>query len=78
MGIIVKLIKIIFLLFNNKLNMDFINLEKNLKSKFLNKNIGIAAAQNVGIELAFKSKASRIIFFDQDSNPEPNMISGAL
>jgi len=24
---------------NNKLNMDFINLEKNLKSKFLNKNI---------------------------------------
>lgn len=55
-----------------------ISFSKHVTLIFLNKNIGIAAAQNIGIKSAFKSKASRIVFFDQDSNPDLGMISNML
>lgn len=41
----------------------------------LHSNLGIAAAQNVGIELARQAKAAFVILFDQDSEPAPDMIS---
>jgi rhamnosyltransferase len=37
-------------------------------------NLGIAAAQNVGIKLASQSGADFVILFDQDSEPAPDMI----
>lgn len=40
----------------------------------IGKNIGIAAAQNIGIRKAKEQSAEKIIFFDQDSNPAPEMI----
>jgi len=41
----------------------------------LNSNLGIAAAQNVGIELARQAEAAFVILFDQDSEPAPDMVS---
>ena len=38
-------------------------------------NRGIAAAQNIGIELAIKRDASYVILFDQDSLPGTDMIA---
>jgi rhamnosyltransferase len=40
----------------------------------LGENRGIAAAQNVGIELAIRYGFGHIILFDQDSAPSPGMI----
>ena len=40
----------------------------------LNSNLGIAAAQNVGISWAKACKADYIVFFDQDSRPSPDMV----
>lgn len=36
----------------------------------IGKNIGIGAAQNIGIQLAKKLGAKYVVFFDQDSTPE--------
>lgn len=41
---------------------------------FLKSNLGIAAAQNTGINWAKKQNASDIILFDQDSNPAQNLV----
>ncbi|PUA20526.1 glycosyltransferase family 2 protein [Glaciimonas sp. PCH181] len=37
-------------------------------------NLGLAVAQNQGIEWAKNNKASHILILDQDSEPEPNMV----
>lgn len=44
----------------------------------LRENFGLAYAQNVGIEHARSANATHIAIFDQDSLPEPNMISHLL
>ncbi|MHC1728003.1 MAG: glycosyltransferase [Syntrophobacteraceae bacterium] len=43
-----------------------------------NKNMGVARAQNRGIEFAREQKAQFVLLMDQDSIPEPGMVSGAL
>lgn len=40
----------------------------------LKKNLGIAAAQNAGIEIAKKIGCSHVVFFDQDSAPPEGFI----
>jgi rhamnosyltransferase len=44
----------------------------------LHSNLGIAAAQNIGIGLARKAGANFVILFDQDSEPAPNMVQKLL
>lgn len=44
----------------------------------LGDNMGIAKAQNVGIELAIESGCDHIILFDQDSEASPNMVQTLL
>ncbi len=41
----------------------------------LDSNLGIAAAQNVGIALARQAGTAFVILFDQDSEPAPDMVS---
>jgi rhamnosyltransferase len=41
----------------------------------LGDNLGIAAAQNIGIKLAIQEEFEHVILFDQDSAPAPGMIS---
>jgi rhamnosyltransferase len=41
-------------------------------------NLGVAAAQNVGIELAREAGAHFVILFDQDSGPAPDMVQKLL
>ena len=52
--------------FSNFLNIQLIS---------LNKNLGIAEAQNIGIRLAIEKKAEIIVFFDQDSEIEKDFIN---
>lgn len=44
----------------------------------LHSNRGIAAAQNIGIDLARKAGAAFVILFDQDSEPAPDMVQKLL
>lgn len=44
----------------------------------LENNMGLAAAQNIGIERARKAGASHVLFLDQDSIPEPGMVARML
>lgn len=44
----------------------------------LGDNFGIAYAQNIGIEIAFKNNAEYILFLDQDSIPDHDMVSKLL
>lgn len=37
-------------------------------------NLGIAAAQNIGMQKAFENSADAVVLFDQDSNPPPDMV----
>jgi len=46
--------------------------------KALGENIGIAAAQNIGIHQALDEGASHIILFDQDSAPAAGMVQALL
>lgn len=46
----------------------------NLECIQLGKNLGIAAAQNHGIERAKLLGASYVVLFDQDSNPDPSLL----
>jgi|TARA_B110000977_G_scaffold142816_1_gene181355 rhamnosyltransferase len=41
----------------------------------LETNIGIGAAQNIGLDLAFELGAKEVILFDQDSTPPANLVS---
>ena len=53
-------------------------LSKNISIHLLKKNIGLAAAQNFGIKLAFKANPDYIVFFDQDSKPSMYMIDNLI
>ena len=44
----------------------------------LHSNMGVAAAQNLGIELARKAGGDFVILFDQDSAPAPDMVPKLL
>lgn len=44
----------------------------------LKQNFGIAAAQNIAIDIAKKRDITHVIFFDQDSLPDKDMISALL
>lgn len=44
----------------------------------LGDNIGVAAAQNKGIDWAMRHDMTYVILFDQDSIPEPDMVSQLL
>ncbi|OAT31375.1 dTDP-rhamnosyl transferase [Buttiauxella brennerae ATCC 51605] len=48
------------------------------KYKCLHKNVGIAKAQNIGIEECLSRKYKYVIFFDQDSSINPTFISTLL
>lgn len=58
---------------NNSNNTNFENFDS-VKVISLNKNMGIAYAQNKGIEYAMAQNAEYIVFFDQDSNIDHEMI----
>lgn len=44
----------------------------------LDHNLGLAAAQNIGIKESFNLNATHIVLFDQDSLIDPGFISGLL
>ncbi|WP_237140633.1 glycosyltransferase family 2 protein [Pseudomonas oryzihabitans] len=44
----------------------------------LNENLGLAAAQNAGIEIALEEGADAIIFFDQDSVVTRGVVAGLI
>lgn len=50
----------------------------NIKWILLGENRGIAAAQNIGIEWARNHEAKFVLLMDQDSLPEPTMVSKLL
>lgn len=52
--------------------------DKNSILIFLDDNLGIGAAQNVGIKKAISENATHIIIFDQDSVIEEGFVSGLL
>lgn len=62
-----------YLINNSKYDIDLQEFH-NVNIINLNKNIGIAAAQNIGMNLAFKNGAEYILQFDQDSIIHPEMI----
>ncbi|MFC5370601.1 glycosyltransferase family 2 protein [Arcanobacterium bovis] len=41
----------------------------------LHENMGIAYAQNIGIEMALRAGATHVLLSDQDSLPEPDMVA---
>jgi rhamnosyltransferase len=41
-------------------------------------NIGLAAAQNVGITVAIEQGAQAVLFLDDDSVPQPNMVNALV
>jgi rhamnosyltransferase len=62
----------------NPVSLNFLN-EKHHVSKIewisLKDNLGIGAAQNVGIKFAIEENYDGILLLDQDSNPPPNLVS---
>jgi rhamnosyltransferase len=53
----------------DKENIDIVHPER---------NIGIAAAQNSGVEVATDNSSEFIVFFDQDSLPRPDLVNSLL
>jgi rhamnosyltransferase len=49
-----------------------------LNTQFLDQNVGLAAAQNLGLEFAEQEKATHVILFDQDSLPTTDMVAQLL
>lgn len=61
---------------NEEVRADLLKLRiEGLEIDALNHNAGIAAAQNNGIQLAFKAGCDAVIFFDQDSAIGPGFVS---
>ena len=67
---------------NNSLNIeDFSNLftiDNVVHTVFLEDNLGIAFAQNMGIKKAIELGASHILFFDQDSKISNNFVDDLI
>jgi rhamnosyltransferase len=51
------------------------SLDINISYDALGDNFGIAKAQNIGIGYAVRDGCSNVVFFDQDSEPPPGMIT---
>lgn len=49
-----------------------------VKYQSLGENLGIAKAQNVGIEMAINGECDHVILFDQDSEATPGMVATLL
>ncbi|MDA3462105.1 glycosyltransferase family 2 protein [Acinetobacter nosocomialis] len=64
----------IFIVDNYSKNAHEINFNACFELHRLDKNYGIAYAQNIGIQKAIKNKYEYIILFDQDSNVEDNFV----
>lgn len=60
-----------------KLFSEIVNGERITKTK-LESNVGIATAQNKGIEYAIQKNADFVIFFDQDSTISDNFINDLM
>ncbi|MEJ6981635.1 glycosyltransferase family 2 protein [Pedobacter sp. P351] len=61
------------------LNLEFLKEIRELKKLkieyiFNNQNLGVAAAQNIGLKMAISRGAEYLIIFDQDSCPSDNMV----
>ena len=65
------------IIIDNTPSSNELKLSSGIHYKALNKNYGIAFAQNIGIKRANELGCTHIIFFDQDSRPERKLI-GAL
>lgn len=57
----------------NNCNINLLNI-KGVKLIYLNINIGISKAQNIGIKIALQEGAEVIVFFDQDSEIENDFL----
>ncbi|MEQ1118567.1 glycosyltransferase family 2 protein [Acinetobacter junii] len=64
----------IFIVDNHSSNKHEIKFDSRVELYRLDKNYGIAYAQNVGIQKAIESKYDYLVLFDQDSNVENNFI----
>ncbi|EJB8413273.1 glycosyltransferase family 2 protein [Acinetobacter baumannii] len=64
----------IFIVDNHSSNKHEIKFDSRVELYRLDKNYGIAYAQNIGIQKAIKNKYDYIVLFDQDSNVEHNFI----
>ncbi|WP_130803783.1 glycosyltransferase family 2 protein [Acinetobacter ihumii] len=67
----------LILIDNGSDNQDDIKILKNnysIDTIFLKQNLGIAAAQNIGINYCIDNNVGYIIFFDQDSTIDSNFI----
>ncbi len=63
---------------NNSKNKSDLNSLMSTHSIMLSDNVGIAKAQNVGIDYAEKNNAEYIVFFDQDSSIPDNYIDDLI
>jgi rhamnosyltransferase len=62
---------------NSLSSLDDLTLVENKKTKYiaLNRNVGIAAAQNIGLEYFIEEKYDYILFADQDSIMPNNLVA---
>ena len=58
--------------------VDGLGLNDKLHLVQLPANLGLGAAQNVGIQLALAAGASHVLILDQDSEPMPDMVNRLL
>lgn len=63
---------------NNSINKKDLELSPANFNIFLDENMGIAKAQNIGIQLAKEKLAEYVIFFDQDSTIPDNYINNLM
>ncbi|MCH4248683.1 MAG: glycosyltransferase family 2 protein [Acinetobacter populi] len=68
----------VILVDNGSNNKDLISEIKYCHQIFLDKNLGIAKAQNFGIEYGLNNNAEYFLFFDQDSNINDNYINNMV
>lgn len=57
---------------------ELVGHHSNAEIVFLHSNVGLASAQNAGVEAAKKYNATHVVFFDQDSVLNEGFISGLL
>ena len=63
---------------NNGSREDLPPVENGLKIYNLQKNYGVAYAQNFGVKIALENGASHILLLDQDSVPEATMVKNLI
>jgi rhamnosyltransferase len=83
---IYKLLKIVaflksevdFIIIGNNSDFDLSIEEDNIKIFNFQKNLGIAAAQSIGMKWAFQNGSDFVLLLDQDSYPDPGSIDKLL